>query len=147
MKEYTFRGRSPEHNCWVYGSLLQRNTGTFIETQLPDTDSPDEYVLVAVLAETVGQCTGFHDLRGNWMFEGDVVCFLSNESDGAIYLIKESKGCWVAANPQSPDWDEFPIDFKLQIEDALYFALADVYILGNIHDHPHLLAAVEVSPA
>lgn len=129
---------------WQFGAA---GPSAFIETQLPDADDPEQYVLVPVLAETVGQYTDYSDMNLNPVFEGDVVCYISDEPSGSLFLVRKCKGCWMMSNPQSADWEEYPADGVDRMEDILHLFVDSIYILGNIHDHPYLLAAVEASHA
>lgn len=123
MNQYKFRGISTITNTWVYGSLLQREDSfgliSLIEVQHKFPHEPEQ---VHVIAETVGLWTGFVDAIGREVYKDDVT------DDKRI--IQWSKGSFWMKQINSKG--KFPLPFFSQEK-------LDTEIIGNIHDHPHLL--------
>lgn len=62
------RGYDPVKKCWRYGVVLKERQEVFVS---------ENYKHVRVIKESMGYFTGFTDLNGNRVFEGDVIrCLL-----------------------------------------------------------------------
>lgn len=100
MREIKFRGKYIKDKSWIYGGYGYN-----------------------VIPETVGQFTGFKDVDGKEIFEGDIL-----KGDDLIVKVVWKNGHFLAY-----DLDE--------ISDYLDFLLNTfrLKVIGNIHDNPELL--------
>ena len=141
MREILFRGKRQENDVygkvgeWVYGIPIQNKIGTFISfDKNPHYCYQDYYIELDEISkidpETVGQYTGMTDIRGNRIFEGDIV---NCTYDGKLrtYVVV---------------WDKDELDFKATNgkeqyrNNFVYLPCCDeIEIIQNIHDIPDLL--------
>lgn len=125
-----FRGKRADGSAWVYGDLLQENSGRkVIMTNLSTWgDNPDDIEPygenIIVNPDTVGQFTGLCDADGKEIYEGDIV---KNESAGFFGVIKFKDSAFI-------------IDIN-KIKGTLFACLqTDSFeVMGNMHDNPELL--------
>lgn len=113
-REIKFRGKNTDGD-WVFGYFVNSKRTTAI------IDNDD--VEYEVNPETVGQFTGFKDIDGKEIFEGDIL-------KGADLIVKV---VWENGHFLAYDLDE--------ISDCLDFLLNTfrLKVIGNIHDNPELL--------
>lgn len=126
MREIIFRGKRLNNGEWVYGNLMQGNTSVCI-SQFLTTDT-----LRRVDPETVGQYTGFNDVRCNPIYEGDIlrVTSLQPETLGnKMNVAVEYSGGRAA----------FLVKNGEKFQQLGLCALEnDVVVIGNIYDNPEL---------
>lgn len=113
MREILFRGKRLDGGAWAYGDYNSHafdGNGIYIN---------EEYILVPVDPETVGQYTGLTDKAGNKIFEGDVFIHPINPDEKKLVV-----------------WDE--AGFVLLTDSQYGYEGKSVIVIGNIHDNPEL---------
>lgn len=138
MREIKFRGKRLDNGAWVYGSLMQLEGSAYIyDYDIGDNGVSDvpQLSLIRWHADpvTVGQSTGLHDKNGAEIFEGDIVEAWS-QGQRATCEVK---------------WGIGRAGFCLyRAKNGLLWNLSGggangteevAEVIGNIHQHPHLL--------
>ena len=117
MRKIVFRGKSKEELTlgeWIYGYLFNiEGEKAWIWNGIPQE----------VLTDTVGQYTGLKDIKGERIWEGDIVRY--NCSDKVIV----GKVAWCTCF--------FEVDVRNGAES--YALTPFCRVIGNIHDNPELL--------
>lgn len=78
MRDILFRGKRVDNGEWVYGTLVHRTkyygdtTDKWFVLHGGEFDC-DYYDAEEVLPDTIGQYTGMTDIKGNRIFEGDML--------------------------------------------------------------------------
>jgi hypothetical protein len=118
MREIRFRGY--DGMDWIYGTAVlyvkETDTWYMIESGAPD----DDWVMVG----EIGQYTGLRDIRGQEIYEGDIVRYQQRNleaafglEDGEDYILKTRK---IKYSDQSFN---VPAGF-----------IKDLVVIGNIHE-------------
>lgn len=115
-----FRGKYIKDGVWIYGGYgyLKKSKKHFIT---------DQRAFFSVIPETIGQFTGFKDIDGKEIYEGDII--QNDEHPEEIGKIINENNCWLV------EW--FDIDDKA----CLCWLLENTpqKVIGNIYDNPELL--------
>ena len=127
MKDrYLHRARRVDSGEWVYGTLAIKGTAMFIIGEIQDYS--DEYIYPEfwwkVIPETVGQCAGQVDKRGELIYEGDVGFHREWELRFKV-IWNNQLSIWLA-------------DFDGEYE-HLFEVTECCEVIGNIHENPELL--------
>lgn len=128
MREILFKGKRGSDGKWLYGLYSdERVWGTDFPVIMPlETDNTDGDW--AIIPETVGQYTGFHDVDKVRIFEGDIV---KDIESGYHYIVKwfDEYGCFALANKAG----HMEIDVS-----ELEIYIDYLVVVGNIHDNGDL---------
>lgn len=123
MRKILFRAKhvkdgSALSNEWVYGDLCHFADGTpYIRQQ--ETGSNFE-----IIPETIGQLTGMKDIKGNAIFEGDILRDIDGGSRCVGY--DEETGKFIEVYPK----------FETAFDTVI---LGFLEVVGNIHVNPELV--------
>lgn len=139
MREILFRGKQKATGMWLCGDLRQ-----WSEKRKGICDYALRRTL-DVYPETVGQFTGLIDKNGKQIFEGDILK-IARKSDGigTYYIPPLDYPVNVAVR-----WDLTGWTWETLCKDKYYIHFPDAWchfaceVIGNIHDNPELLEAVE----
>lgn len=147
MREIIFRGKRKDNGEWIYGDLV---CGDMICSQIEDVEDAlgtycgqTPYVgFVDVVGDTVGQFTGFTDMNGNKIFEGDIIQSRYNRSyldktyvvkfindRGGWFPFANGDGCGCCEEDTYPPSDDGSVDYYV--------------VIGNIHNNPEILGGNE----
>lgn len=159
MNNALFRALRTDGKGWVYGNIIRAADGVFVlEKDYPVLFNEPEYhqqgmgcgledrgihdrydamahgwecaieraqenlpVYIPVIPETVGQFTGLKDMEDTDIYEGDILDINRKRA-----VVSFDKGCFLTVIGES--------NYRLG-----GWSLEAVNIIGNIHEHPHLL--------
>lgn len=130
-----FRGKHKDMGKWLYGDLVRNVKGAFAIVPPYQMNMNNVYSNFKVDESTVGQFTGFVDMAGQDVYEGDYMltkgvlpsnkgeiycCPLVYHKDALCHFVHEI-GAYLRLNKENFDGD------------MMY-----TVVVGNIHDNPEL---------
>lgn len=142
MREHLFRGFHPDKNGnvkikfngrnvtgkWVEGDYAHPNNICFEEIGYDETLKQDKVPIwndCNVLPETVCEYTGHSDLRGNKIFEGDIVQLAGEDEFFAVEWDHETARYVFEGDGWLCDFDN-------------YYD-SDILVVGNVYENPEFL--------
>lgn len=140
-REILFRGKRKDNKGWVYGDLNQNDVHNRISIL------EHGCIIHAVDPETIGQFTGLLDKEGNKIFEGDI-CTVTFTPQATSYhgnhpnrydmkVEIQFRGYRFMAVNLSAKSSKNNRNWKFKGIGAIEFD--EFEVIGNSHDHPHLL--------
>ncbi len=115
-----WRGKRVDNGEWVEGFPVKMWGAVHLQ------NNENENLMVQVIPETLGECTGKPDIKGKPIFEGDIVRAYKFGEEEFVNSISFRNGCfWFG----SWNFVEFLDRFR------------DYDVIGNIYDNPELLSA------
>jgi uncharacterized phage protein (TIGR01671 family) len=133
-REFKFRGISIETNEFVYGYIIQVESGKcyiFNYHLIPAVSCPYEK-FIEVKPETVGQDTGLKDKNGKKIYEGDIIWF------GGLFH-KNGKKDLSVVGWDSDELRYFVHHYSFFGDSHRYCQSFLVEVIGNIHENKNLL--------
>lgn len=143
--EIIFRAKRESDGSWVYGDLIQQNSGlTQIQTNLNtwriNPEDIDEYgETITVDPDTVGQFIGREDERHKKIFDGDIITVNGNYPKIVRYMPERCAFCILNISDNISDLyhiDEWEI---WQQPPAVWWDTMTIEVIGNIYDNKQLL--------
>jgi len=133
-----YRGKRKDTGEWVYGYLIGKDVIVGDIVEFCEEYFNCEYWW-RVDPKTVGQYTGQHDRNEREIYEGDIIRVVDTDEDEEWTFVVEYEdgGYWFDVTKLIYDFDVCSFGFVNKILDYLEYE-----IIGNIHDHPHLLKGV-----
>ena len=123
-RQLKFRGKRVDNGEWVYGDLIQYESGevSIFSKNLSKYgyEATEMYKRDRIIPETVGQYTGLTDKNGKEIYEGDIP-----DGYGAVFFSNEYLGYFAESN-------EFECGYPI-------CDIPIIEIIGNIHENPELL--------
>ena len=134
MRGIKFRAQQFDHgkNGFQYGSYVTDNKDYHAIVK-ESKSSPDEMYNILINPETLGQFTGINDVKGNAIYEGDVVEYLGhgNVTGSNIGVVEYStRAAKFGVKLLNTQWQG--VSKKLR-------AISSCRLIGNIHSNPELL--------
>lgn len=135
MREIEFRGKRVDNNDWCYGFLCfhyvdGKNSFGFIYNGISKLYSQSHCKNFDVITKTICQYTGFKDVRGNEIYEGDILSL-----DGFWSVrVEYEKGSFMVRDVDKVRYNN--LICNCHIGD---FNISEWKIIGNIYDNPELL--------
>lgn len=152
-REILFRGKSIGTGDWLYGHLF--NFGSYAPLNIPCIcvcipTWKDALNIYQVHSDTVGQYTGLNDVKGNKIFEGDILRLIIPDGSTRHFIVE-----WANEDRTLKPLNVFQHDGNpIRISGwcfnwnghRLYPTVIDgvpdneaMEIVGNVHDNPDLL--------
>ena len=129
MREIKFRGKRVDNGEWVYGDLIQYESGevSIFSKKLSKYgyEATEMYKRDRIIPETVGQYTGLTDKNGKEICEGDIV---RDYDEGFLYKVM-----FCEHYAQFMFYDYLNDDYYDNQD------IAEHEIIGSIHENPELL--------
>lgn len=151
MREILFRGFSKEMKRWIYGHYLTYETikdAHFIAPIWQDEKDRSMYgnLTIEVQPESVGQFTGFILENGQKVFEGDIISFINKPTHHSEvklkYIVKFGKVYLWSQQSYAGTYAFYTVQPNSTTEYGLTHLLNEgmnVEVIGNVHEHTHLL--------
>lgn len=137
-KMIKFRGKCIETSDFRYGTLSLTDNKKLAFINNPKSKAADAYAFTyEVDVKSVGQFTGFNDINGTEIYEGDILSDW-NEVDGKIVQSKmqvfwnQPTGSWHLDNSYEQD-KTCSVELWLELHDF------DYEVTGNVFENPELV--------
>lgn len=134
-KEIMFRGKHVDSGKWIYGYYVEQYGSHKI--YLPNGLDSRGFRFYHVVPATVGQFTGFYDINGVPIYEGDIVDVLFDVGYIGVSALRMGKSYVVFFDGM---FQKCKITGNICERCYTLFITSDRHtVIGNIHDNPELL--------
>ena len=134
-KEILFRGKHVDSGKWIYGYYVEQYGSHKIF--LPYGVDSCGFDVCHVVPQTVGQFTGFYDIEGKPIYEGDIVDVLYDVEYVGVAALRMGKSYVVFSDGM---FQKRKITGNIGERGCTLFITSDRHtVIGNIHDNPELL--------
>ena len=152
MNRFTYRGKADGN--WVYGSYFRYIPYTPYPTENPTKEDYKHIIIkesfsdwgmprslqgVDIDPNTVGQCTGLKDCKGNYIFEGDYVIesFGHTGTYRVDFFEHDCKFYYTNLNDEDYNWEMLSTADQdgLDVHEGVS---TDLQIVGNKYDNPEI---------
>jgi len=148
MREIKFRGKGIADGKWVYGYVFEGRQDTYILCKKApcemDTQGLNVFSPIPVIAESVGQHTGFLDKNGTEIYESDILQFQcvrdGTKKTRAVVKYDLECGSWYCGGDllSTVLFEQNNDGWKIS-ENWLTIGKQYAIIIGNKVDNPELL--------
>jgi len=133
MREIKFRGKSIYNNKWLYGDLIQYESGEMSilnKFTKYGYEASEIYLRDKVNPLTIGQYTGLKDINGVEIYEGDV---FSQDGYGNL-VVSYARGGFIITNYDVEDREKSLFYESLSELQNVSWMYESLTLIGNIHD-------------
>lgn len=142
MREIKFRGKRKGDGEWMYGDLIKSVTKAYIITLVDDTGmwakAEPRLLYAEVDPATVGQFTGLTGMSGQEIYKGDIL--KEDCPRGNKYQVMAVPGGFAINMFQDGLKKPYFVESLADMQNNSYVQ-GSCEVIGNIHEHPHLLEA------
>jgi hypothetical protein len=144
---FKFRAWDTVNGCWykdgplaAQGAYLDEDGGLYLEFDDydPYPAEADRYI--------VQTCTGLKDRDGRLIYEGDLL----DDPSGNVLEVRYWSmcmrfQCYVRSKDRGDGLEPPIYPWEVYLDDRWAGTLRDNAIIGNVHEHPHLLEPLSIS--
>ncbi len=113
MRQILFRGKKIDNGEWTYGFYFEHSIDGQKHSYIKYQTFDEGFVTDEVVADTVGQYTGFRDDQDVRIFEGDIVEV--RYDDNTAYLTEvRADGNTLCVDVEDKEYDYTAVDFAVE---------------------------------
>ena len=113
MRQILFRGKKIDNGEWTYGFYFEHSIDGQKHSYIKYQTFDEGFVTDEVVADTVGQYTGFRDDQDVRIFEGDIV-EVRYDDDTAYLTEVRADGNTLCVDVEDKEYDYTAVDFAVE---------------------------------
>lgn len=113
MRQILFRGKKIDNGEWTYGFYFEHSIDGQKHSYIKYQTFDEGFVTNEVVADTVGQYTGFRDDQDVRIFEGDIV-EVRYDDDTAYLTEVRADGNTLCVDVEGEEYDYTAVDFAVE---------------------------------
>ena len=130
MRQILFRGKKIDNGEWTYGFYFEHSIDGQKHSYIKYQTFDEGFVTDEVVADTVGQYTGFRDDQDVRIFEGDIVEV--RYDDNTAYLTEvRADGNTLCVDVEDKEYDYTSVDFAVE---EWRDEGCELIVISNIYD-------------